>query len=410
MAALDAQSLLVAPDYFLRNLVQAKQAPAVNNFAAAFAAADQGDDLLLMVDIQPLRALIGLVSSQAQIPPELTSAKQLPNLVRFIELRANFSRPAATSLIVTANNEADAEQIITISNEMKQLVAAKWAMEAQKLLANEDPVQQAAGRYSLRMSRLLDERIQLQREGDRLVMFRANLNGQGANPLMTASTIGVLVGLLLPAVQAAREAARRNASINNMKNIILASLNYEAKRKTYPPHASYDATGKPLLSWRVHLLPLIEQQALYENFHLDEPWDSPHNSKLIAEMPELYLDPSSGIAASEGKTHYLAVVGDQHLIAPADKGRMVKQITDGSSNTIAFVQVGNASAVTWTKPEDWQPDENNLMKPFDMLHPGGFIVAFADGSIRFLGYDIDPNVFKALLTYAGDEPIDSNSF
>ena len=410
ICALNDESLLVAPDYFLRSLVSNKEPAKVSPLAAAFAAADSGDDLLAMVDVSQLRALINMGLSQAPIPPELASLKQLPNLVKFIELRVNISRPAPSSLIVTANNEGDAEKVVAVFGEMKQLTAAKWAAEAQNQLASEDPVEQAAGRYSLRMSRLVDDRIQLQRERDQLILFRGDFTGQGANPLVTTAIIGTLVGLLLPAIQAAREAARRTTSMNNLKQIMLAMQNHADARKTLPAHASVDAGGKPLLSWRVHLLPYMEQQALYERFHLDEPWDSEHNKRLLPLMPEIFLDPSSGLQPTGGKTHYLGVKGEGYVFDGTDRGRFLKTITDGLSNTIAIVQTGDAGTVPWTKPDDWQPDEKNLMKPFDQLHPGGFMAGFCDAHIALISYDIDPTVFKGLLTVAGEEELNDNAY
>jgi type II secretory pathway pseudopilin PulG len=405
-----SSSLLIAPDYFLRQLLTAKEPPKVTRLAASFAAADQGDDLLAMIDVSQVRALINMGLSHAEIPPELASLKQLPNLVKLVELRVNISRPAPSSLIVTANNEADAEKVVGVFEEMKQLLAAKWTVEAQKQLASEDPIEQAAGRYSLRMSRLMDDRLQLEREGDQLILIRSDMTGQGSNPMVTTATIGVLVALLLPAVQAAREAARRNASMNNMKNILLAMFNYEAAKKTYPPYANIDAAGKPLLSWRVHLLPYMEQEALYKQFHLDEPWDSEHNKQLISLMPELFLDPSSRLSPTDGKTHYLGVLGEGRLFDGAAQGRKMATIGDGTSNSIAFVQTGDAGAVIWTKPQDWEPDADDLMKPFDPLHPGGFLAGFCDGHVAFIGYDIDPSAFEALLTVNGGETVDPGAY
>ncbi|MBA3480888.1 MAG: DUF1559 domain-containing protein, partial [Pirellulales bacterium] len=368
------------------------------------------DDLLAILDVSQVRALINMGLNQADFPPELASLKQLPNLVKFIELRINLTRPAPSSLIITANNEADAEKLVAIVDEMKQLSAAHWAVEAQKQIASDDPVEQAAGRYSLRMSRLMDERFQIQREGDQLIVFRSDLTGQGGNPMVATATIGVLVALLLPAVQAAREAARRTQSMNNMKQIMLALLNHEAAKKTYPAYANFDAAGKPLLSWRVHILPYLEQEALYKQFHLDEPWDSEHNKQLIPLMPELFLDPSSRFLPANGKTHYVGVMGEGRLFDGSAEGHAIKTITDGTSNTIAVVQTGDTGAVAWTKPVDWKADENNLMGPFDPLHPGGFLAGFCDGHVSFISYEIEPGVFKALLTVNGEEVVNPGAY
>jgi hypothetical protein len=293
-------------------------------------------------------------------------------------------------------------------NDGKKIVASQIAVEAQRALASDDPVEQAAGRYSQRMMKYWDAQMQLVREGDSLVLFRADFHGNEANQLTYVAMIGVLVALLLPAVQAAREAARRNQALNNMKQIMLGLLNYESAKLTFPAQANYSPDGKPLLSWRVHILPYLEQQALYQQFHLDEPWDSEHNKTLIDKMPALYLDPASGLVATDGKTHYLGVAGKDRLFNGTAEGRQIRTITDGTSNTVAVVQVDDAKAVTWTKPEDWEMDDQNPMAGLGSLHAGGvFIAGWCDGSVRVINTAIDLTAFKALLTVAGEEAVNA---
>ena len=109
--------------------------------------------------------------------------------------------------------------------------------------------------------------------------------------LVVIAIIAVLIALLLPAVQAAREAARRSQCVNNLKQIGLAMHNYHAQQNKFPGAAITNKQGKPLLSWRVAILPLLDQQGLYEKFKLDEPWDSPHNRALLTSI--LFRLPSS---------------------------------------------------------------------------------------------------------------------
>ena len=78
--------------------------------------------------------------------------------------------------------------------------------------------------------------------------------------------------------------------------------NYDSTHGSLPPHAIYGKDGKPLLSWRVLILPYIEEQALYEQFHLDEPWDSPHNEPLLRQIPRCYRSPLDG-GSAEGLTN-----------------------------------------------------------------------------------------------------------
>jgi prepilin-type processing-associated H-X9-DG protein len=237
------------------------------------------------------------------------------------------------------------------------------------------------------------------RKGDTLSL---STKGLGNSQVAPVAVIGVLVALLLPAVQAAREAARRAQSMNNLKQIGLAMLNDENTRGTYPARANFDKQGKPLLSWRVHVLPYIEQNALYRQFHLDEPWDSEHNKKLIPLMPKLYANPSG--MARPGMANYLAVCG-KGLMFDGEKGRKVADITDGTSNTIMVVEADDDHAVIWTRPEDWQFDPQHPMAGLGHAHPGGFNALFADCSVRFIAGSIDPATFQAMLTIAGGEVV-----
>jgi type II secretion system protein G len=212
----------------------------------------------------------------------------------------------------------------------------------------------------------------------------------------------VMVALLLPAVQSAREAARRATCANNLRQIDLALLNYEQTHRAFPPAYTVDKNGKPLLSWRVLILPYLERQELYQQFHLDEPWDSDHNKKLIASMPPVFRCPSG--KPLPGKTTYLTVRG-KDTIFPGDKGISLADVTDGTSNTILVVDAADQSAVEWSKPDDFTADPNNPTKGLLGHHPVGFTVAMADGSVHFLIAGIDPNMLRALFTRNGGEVI-----
>lgn len=415
-----AKQLLIGQDATLTRLVEsvaggneggagakAVQLPLTKAAAASF----QNDDLLLMVDAATLRPFIGMGLMQAKLPPELGALRQIPNLVKLIELRVNVSHSGPTELTLTANDKADADKIVEIYNGIRQAFSDKIAEQARQALASDDPIQQATGRYTQRMQKKFEAGPGLTQEGDRIVLLRADLTKSEGNELVYVATIGTLVGLLLPAVQAAREAARRNQSMNNMKQLMLSLHNFHDVKNGFPAYANVDADGKPLLSWRVHILPYLEEQALYEQFHLDEPWDSEHNKKLVAKMPEVFLDPSSGLVVADGKTNYLGVKGEGYFFngsGPDGKGRgrHMKMMTDGTSNSIALVQVHDEAAVPWTKPEDWTPSESDLTKPLHGPHPGGFLAGFCDGHIQFISTSIDPKMLRALLTISGEEVVE----
>jgi hypothetical protein len=221
----------------------------------------------------------------------------------------------------------------------------------------------------------------------------------------STATSGVAIALLLPAVQAAREAARRTQSANNLKQIALGFHNFHDRYGQFPTAVGYNSQGKPVLSWRVYMLPYVDAQALYNEFHLDEPWDSEHNKKLIARMPAVYLNPNLP-SASEGKTNYLVLTGEGGLFDVKNLPKpSIRDVTDGTSNTILAVEAAADRAVIWTKPDDLPFDPLNPLAGLTGLRPGIFQAAFADGHIQAIKDTVAPEVMKALFTRAGGEAI-----
>ena len=225
------------------------------------------------------------------------------------------------------------------------------------------------------------------REGARFVVR------ESIPSISSPATTGVLVGLLLPAVQAAREAARRAQCVNNLKQIGLAMHNYASANNAFPKPAITGEQGKALLSWRVAILPYIQQQGLYEKFKLDEPWDSPHNKALLKEMPSFYLCPSRTV--TEPFTTTLRVFKGEGALFEGAHATRLADITDGTSNTLMVVEA--EEAVPWTKPDDLPFDPAAVPSLFGAgsRHPGGFNTLFADGSVRFIKRTIDLGIFRA---------------
>jgi hypothetical protein len=224
-------------------------------------------------------------------------------------------------------------------------------------------------------------------------------------PSMSASSpavIAVAASLLVPAVFRAQGAAQRTQSMNNMKQIGLAMFNFESTFGRFPKRTIDGDDGKPKLSWRVAILPYIEQQELYSQFHLDEPWDSPHNKELIAKMPATYARP--GTDPTKGLTPYMVLDADGALFDD-DDGPKIADVTDGTSNTIMTVETDEDHMVIWTKPEDLEVDFDDILAGLEGAWEGGFLVGLADGSARFISDAIDLEVFKSLLTRAGGEVV-----
>jgi hypothetical protein len=212
------------------------------------------------------------------------------------------------------------------------------------------------------------------------------------------------VGLFLPAFQKVREAAGRVQSQNNLRQLALGMLNYQAANNgRFPSSAICDKTGKPLLSWRVAILPYIEQEHLYKQFKLDEPWDGPNNKRLLSQMPLVYRVPSEGTQASD-TTHYQVFVGNG---AAFDKtrGSTIRDFTDGMSNTILIVEAPTLP-VPWTKPDDIDFNPNKPIKGgLGIPGGGGCSVAMADGSVRWVKPQVSENTLKAAITRNGRDAL-----
>jgi type II secretory pathway pseudopilin PulG len=401
------RTLVVAPDAMLKRLLESRSDPKSGPLVDRLRKVSAGSDLYAGVHVASLRPFIqmGLMQAQSmdQIPPDAQPFVDAINLVDAAELTLTLSSQGPISLVVHANDEAAAQQIETLLTQAAAKSQEQMRAQLAKSAASEDPVERAFAQYVERVSGPWSQRFMPSREAASLTFFHFENSSSPQQQYVTVAVIGILVALLLPAVQAAREAARRNSSVNNLRNISLALQNYHDTKKGFPAHANYSADGKPLLSWRVHILPYIEQITLYNQFHLDEPWDSEHNRALIAQMPQTYQNPN--IPAESGKTSYLAVVGKECIFDGTDKGIGIRQVTDGTSYTLAIVEADANQAVEWTKPDDWEYDAANPKNGLGNLRPGGWNAAFCDGSVRFMDNSIDPETLKALFTRAGGEPV-----
>ena len=165
-----------------------------------------------------------------------------------------------------------------------------------------------------------------------------------------------------------------------------------------------DKQDKPLLSWRVKILPMLTSRALHDEFHLDEPWDSEHNKTLIQRMPTIYMSPGSEELSKQGKTRYLVPVGEGCLF-DEEEGPRLQDVSDGTSNTIMAVEADSDHAVIWTKPDDLEIDMDEPLDGLAESRFGGFCVLMCDGAVRFVSNNIDPDLFLCLLTRAGGEVI-----
>ncbi|MBL8825298.1 MAG: DUF1559 domain-containing protein [Planctomycetia bacterium] len=194
---------------------------------------------------------------------------------------------------------------------------------------------------------------------------------------------------------------------SNLRQVLIAMHNYHGDYNHMPSRAIFSKKDKkPLLSWRVQLLPYLEHDNLYKEFKLDEPWDSEHNKKLISRMPKIY---SSGKAEldKEFKTRLQVPVHEKSVFPLGESKLTLGQITvgDGTSNTIGLLEVASSHAVIWTKPDDLNVD---LTKPLEGIiekDTDEFLVAACDGSIYRLKNTIPVPTMSSLIQWRDGIPV-----
>jgi hypothetical protein len=225
-----------------------------------------------------------------------------------------------------------------------------------------------------------------------------------ANLALILLCLMCLIGLLMPAIESASGSGRRSRCYSNLAQIMGALYNYETANGHFPPAFVADENGKPMHSWRVLILPYLEEDSLYKAYNFSEPWDSPTNKKLLGQRPAVFACPSDPAACASGapETSYVAVVGSNAAWAgekPRKPGRA--DFPGGVSHTIMLVEVLN-SGIDWTEPRDLSLDTmgTGSGKPpavvvssghdryegffYTYEDRGSAVVAMADGSVGYL--------------------------
>jgi Protein of unknown function (DUF1559) len=289
------------------------------------------------------------------------------------------------------------------------------------------------------------------RSAGRFVQVRAN----------SSLDLSEVINLVAPAVSAAQSASRRQRSINNLKQIVLAIHNYASNNNHLPtPVLLKEGPRKSFpYSWRVAILPYLEQDELYKQYNFEEPWDGPNNRRLLDKMPAVFSYPGpDGSPSSQTHSAYFVFDGEQAALSPVGAGHQAgmsammgtvepsavpspaaagrpgaaagiapganarparsgdkaptaptfESFTDGTSNTIMVVEAKRD--IPWTKPEDIPFDPKASVPDLGGFNANLFNAAFADGSVRTISNTINRNVLKYLITRGGGEVISQDSF
>ncbi len=302
--------------------------------------------------------------------------------MRTATLTADFGDPARVRLRMTFADETRAE---------KGLAAAREGVELLRLMTNlaiADMTNEPKGNVTHERLRQIESGLanaKLKRDG-------ASIEAAVEAKLDLATLIAAT-----PSVGPARPHISRRQSQKNLMQIGLALHMHHDNQDGFPPAASTDKDGKPLLSWRVAILPYIEQLALYNEFRHNEAWDSPHNKALLKRMPRTY-----GLAAlidGESCGTYYQVFAGTGTVFEGPKGPKLGLITnfDGTSNT--FMVVEAAEPVPWTKPADVAYDDQKPVPKLGGLFPDGFHAVFCDRSVRFVKKNIPDAALHSLIGY-----------
>lgn len=181
----------------------------------------------------------------------------------------------------------------------------------------------------------------------------------------------------------------------------MAMHSYGTEHGRLPPAVVYGADGRPLHSWRVLLLPYLDENELFKQFRLDEPWDSPHNIKLLDKMPSVYAPPSGKAGLVPPYHTVFHVFVGKGAAFEGKEGLRWEDFTDGPANTFLIVEAGEP--VPWTKPEDIAYDPDGPVPPLRCIFRDGFRAGMGDGRRTWVPKETSEAAIRAQITRnAGD--------
>ncbi|MGB7347815.1 MAG: DUF1559 domain-containing protein [Pirellulaceae bacterium] len=388
----DPQTIVIASQNYLQSVMNAAGGNQSGQLSKLASAVTHDGQLTILFAIEPVRPMVnGMVQAFAnQLPPPLAQFAELPNLLDALLIQINLEDDKGGARIVfLAVDDAAAEKIELMLADAMQMGRQIAMAQFEQNMREEGPVPDATRAYAERMADRVTAMLKPRRDGRRLVL--------SASPNQGLAAQAMLMAMVMPAVQGARFAARGQQAQNNLKQIGLAMHNFHSAYRKLPDAISRDADGKALLSWRVHVLPFLDEAQLYGEFRLDEPWDSEHNIKLLPRMPAVYQHAS--IQSEPNTTVYQLPIGDGTMFN-AEEATRFRDVLDGLSNTIMVVESDAASAVPWTKPQDLSIDADDPDRSIGFQ--GNLTnVLLGDGSVRVFDQDTEGVTWNSMLSRAG---------
>ena len=248
---------------------------------------------------------------------------------------------------------------------------------------------------------MIRQSIAGRRADDRVESGRSTRGVTLVEVLVVIAIVGILAALLIPAVQRSREAASRTMCANNYKQVGIALIRFHDTNQALPP-ASLSSPGPAKASWRVAILPYLEQNNLYEQFAINEPVNSPTNLKAALITPKVYECPSGSLAAP-GTTYHQALVGKNSALSDS-RGTRFATFLKGVSGTILTSE--SKTSLGWASSGDlsFGTDAASLLPNLGGYpHAYGFHALFGDGSVRFVQSTIAADEFRGMASKTGSE-------
>jgi len=393
-------SILFGTEGTLRKLMGARATP--SKFIEMLAA--DKEPIRIVLSLEPLRELIrGLIEQyEFMITEDIAGdLAEMNELTEYVYIQGDLGNDLAIRIHFGAKDVASAKRMQEVILSLRSQGMDQMIDQIQKEIAYmpmSDEMRTAWAQYLGRARSILEATTDPVLAGNRSTIEVKNIQAY-----FSASMLFAIAAPVMDSFRAISESA---SPANHLKELGLAFHNHADAYRQFPPRAISDEDGKPLLSWRVKLLPFVDGGVeLYEQFHLDEPWDSEHNKELLAKIPEVYKN--KRVDVPEGYTTYVAPYGavdDKRTIWDIEKCGF-RNVTDGTSNTIMFVEVNADAAVPWTKPDDFDLSAKSLLE-FLLKKPKGGYFGFCDGSVITISDELTEEELEAMLSCGGGEVIE----
>lgn len=384
----DRTVVLASEPQLQRVLALGKTSPAKPDWAGDWPAGEAA----VMLDVKAYNALLGArLKQEISRNPVASSFAPIWEQTERLFLSLKTSDGLQFEALAKCGSAESAQQVKKTLDAARTLATNVLGQAADKLAAAPGGVQEAGAMLVLSdLATTLLKKVELADEGS-IVRVHSAVDADVADTAVT---------VLAPAVMAARTAARRAESQNNLKQLMLAMHNYHDVFKHFPAAVVIGPDGKTPHSWRVALLPFVGGNELYQQYKFDEPWDSENNKKVLEKMPAVFRHPAAD--PNSKNASYFVITGET-TIFPGTQGVELMAIRDGTSNTIAIVEAQRS--IPWTKPEDIAYEPSKPLPKFGGYEPNVFEAAFCDGSVRAIAHNIDDAMLRALFTKAGGEII-----